>query len=187
MNAAESSGCQVLKTFAKAGGIACRPPLVTHPPWRERSNADVVFSYKRSSNVYARSHSYGSRMLARGCWITRSRHVARSEPMPQMPIPPRVSVCVRLCVYVCMFVCVCVCVVSVSFSLSVFVSFSPSLSLPSSLSFPLSVSLCVCVCLCVCLRVWGCCHPLHTATPSNECVCGGAHACRQASIPSTST
>ena len=107
MNAAEWSGCQVLKTFAKAGGIACRPPLVTHPPWRERSTADVVFSYKRSSNVYARSHSYGSVMLARGCWITGSRHVARSEPLaPDSDSSPLDCGCV--CLYVCMCVCMCV-------------------------------------------------------------------------------
>ena len=127
MNAAELSGCQVLKTFAKEGGIACRPPLVTHPPWRERSNADVVFSYKRSSNVYARSHSYGSRMLARGCWITRSRHVARSEPLASDPDS-------FSCVCVCMCVCACVCVrlhlcVCVCVCLWVFI---PRLGLPDS-------------------------------------------------------
>ena len=170
MNAAEWSGCQVLKTFAKAGGIACRPPLVTHPPWRERSNADVVFSYKRSSNVYARSHSYGSRMLARGCWITRSRHVARSEPLASdSDSSPRV--CVRTIVCVCVYVCVCMCVVSVSFSLSIFLSFSPFLSLPPSLSFPLSLCHCVCVCLYICVCVCMCaCVGLLSSPPYSDTI-----------------
>ena len=51
-DAPELSACQILKTFAKAGGISCRPTLLTHPPWRERSNTDMVFSYQRSSNMH---------------------------------------------------------------------------------------------------------------------------------------
>ena len=78
-----------------------------------------------------------------------------------------------------------------------------ALSLPASLPvFPspslyvcvcVSVFLCVCVsvCLCVCVCMCACVglpsSPPYSDTIKCVCVCARAHACRQTSIPSTST